>query len=142
MILNIMAEGKTVLEVVDLMPKVKEIFDTNIEMIRENKISLDELVFTRRISKDFGDYDERSTVENHALTQLSKEGKALKAGQILKYVVTNYYHKNAAKRSIPIELATSKTKYDVRRYTELFIEICSSITEPFGMKLSCETRTL
>ncbi|HEX9318585.1 MAG TPA: DNA polymerase domain-containing protein [Nitrososphaeraceae archaeon] len=142
MILNIMAEGKTVLEVVDLMPKVKEIFDTNIEMIRKNKISLDELVFTRRISKDFGDYDERSTVENHALTQLSKEGKALKAGQILKYVVTNYYYKNAAKRSIPIELTTSKTKYDVRRYTELFIETCSSIIEPFGMKLSCETRKL
>lgn len=139
-ILNIMAKGKTVPEVTDLMPKVKEIFDINIQMIRENKISLYDLVFTKRISKDFGDYDERSTVENHALTQLSEGGKSLKAGQILKYVVTNYYNKNAVKRSIPIGLVTSKTRYDVRRYTELFTETCNSITEPFGMKISNETQ--
>jgi DNA polymerase-2 len=139
-ILNIMAKGKTILEVTDLMPKVKEIFDINIQMIRENKISLYDLVFTKRISKDFGDYDERSTVENHALTQLSEGGKSLKAGQILKYVVTNYYNKNAVKRSIPIGLVTSKTRYDVRRYTELFTETCNSITEPFGMKISNETQ--
>ena len=130
-----MAEGETVQEVKDLMPKVRETFDTNIKMIRKRRISLEELVFTKRISKDFGDYDKRSTVENHALSQLDLAGKSLKAGQILKYVITNYYHKNAAKRSVPIELTSSKTNYDVWRYSQLLTEACNSITQPFGTTL-------
>lgn len=138
LILNIMAEGKTVREVKDLMPKVKETFDVNIKLIRERRVSLEELVFTKRISKDFGDYDERSTVENHALSQLDVEGKSLRAGQILKYVITNYYHKNAIKRSVPIELTTSKTNYDVRRYSKLLAETCNSVTQPFGVTLFVE----
>jgi DNA polymerase elongation subunit (family B) len=138
LILDIMAEGETVQEVKDLMPKVREIFDVNIKLIKKRRISLEELVFTKRISKDFGDYDERSTVENHALSQLDLAGKSLKAGQILKYVITNYYHKNTAKRSVPIELTSSKTNYDVCRYSQLLAETCNSVTQPFGTTLLAE----
>jgi len=135
LILDIMAEGETVQEVKELMPKVRETFDFNISLIRNKRVSLEELVFTKRISKDFANYDKRSTVENHALSQLDLAGKSLKAGQILKYVITNYYHKNAAKRSVPIELVTSKTSYDVCRYSQLLTEACNSVTQPFGTTL-------
>jgi DNA polymerase-2 len=135
LILDIMAEGETVQEVKELMPKVRETFDFNIRLIRKRRVSLEELVFTKRISKDFANYDKRSTVENHALSQLDLAGKSLKAGQILKYVITNYYHKNVAKRSVPIELVTSKTSYDVCRYSQLLTEACNSVTQPFGTTL-------
>jgi hypothetical protein len=69
------------------------------------------------------------------------EGKHLKAGQILRYVITDFYHSkkyskyNNRRRTLPIELINEKTTttiYDVRRYTELLAETCNSVTKPFG----------
>jgi DNA polymerase-2 len=69
---------------------------------------------------------------------LKNTGKLLKAGQILKYVITDYYRKNSRKRSVPFELINSKTMYDAKRYCELLTETCNSVTEPFGLKLISE----
>ena len=69
---------------------------------------------------------------------VSGGGKSLRAGQILKYVVTDYYRKHSKKRSIPIELANSETKYDVKRYCELLEEVTNTVTEPFGLSLKSE----
>ena len=43
----------------------------------------------------------------------------MRSGQILQFVITDYYRKNSRKRSIPVELITDKTSYDKRRYVEL-----------------------
>lgn len=56
----------------------------------------------------------------------------------MKYVITYYYRKNSIKRSIPVELVNSKTVYDAKRYSELLVETCNSVTEPFGLKLTNE----
>jgi DNA polymerase-2 len=114
-------------------------------------IPLEELVFTKRLSKNSNEY-QRDTIENNALSLLEIEGKSLKAGEILKYVITNYYHhynnrnsqSSGNKRAVPIELIddektanTTATTYDVRRYTQLLAETCNSVTEPFGYTITC-----
>ena len=136
LILNMMAEGNTVNEVIQMMPKIKEVFSTCLQVLRDGKVPLEELVFTKRTSKDFGDYQSRNTVENNALSQLAKKGKLMKAGQILKYIITgDATGDNKKIRSIPIELVTSKTKYNAKRYCQLLCETVNSVTEPFGLKV-------
>ena len=68
------------------------------------------------------------------------EGKHLKAGQILKYVMTDYYyskHYSKRRRAMPVELIDKNaTTYDIRKYIELLAETCKSVTEPFGYTLT------
>jgi DNA polymerase-2 len=135
-ILNIMSEANSIKEVRDLMPKVRDIFQMHLELLKYGKVSINDLVLTKRISKNVDEYENRNTVELDALLQLKNAGKSPKAGQILKYVITDYYRKNSRKRSIPVELVNSKTVYDTKRYSELLVETCNSVTEPFGLKLT------
>jgi DNA polymerase elongation subunit (family B) len=115
--------------------------------LKEGKVPLEELVFTKQLSKDSPDYV-MNTCESAALRQLQSEGKSLHAGEVLQYVITDYYNKNKNKRpnrrAMPIEMIDSDnnnnnnnnnnitTAYDARRYTELLAEEVRSITEPFG----------
>lgn len=138
-ILNIMSEANSIKEVRDLMPKVRKFFQTNLELLRYKKVPINDLVLTKRISKDVDEYKNRNTVELDALLQLKHAGKSLKSGQILKYVLIDYYRKNSRKRSVPVELINSKTVYDAKRYSELLVETCNSVTEPFGLKLTNES---
>jgi len=137
-ILNIMSEANSIKEVRDLMPKVRKFFQMHLELLRYKKVPINDLVLTKRISKDVDEYKNRNTVELDALLQLKHAGKSLKSGQILKYVLTDFYRKNSRKRSVPVELINSKTVYDAKRYSELLVETCNSVTEPFGLKLTNE----
>ena len=137
-ILNIMSEANSIKEVRDLMPKVRKFFQLHLELLRYKKVPINDLVLTKRISKDVDEYENRNTVELDALLQLKHAGKSLKSGQILKFVLTDYYRKNSRKRSVPVELINSKTVYDAKRYSELLVETCNSVTEPFGLKLTNE----
>lgn len=137
-ILNIMSEANSIKEVRDLMPKVRKFFQMHLELLRYKKVPINDLVLTKRISKDVDEYKNRNTVELDALLQLKHAGKSLKSGQILKYVLIDYYRKNSRKRSVPVELINSKTVYDAKRYSELLVETCNSVTEPFGLKLTNE----
>ena len=108
-----------------------------VQLLKENKVPIDELAFTKRLSKDSNNYQNRNTVESNALAKLNNEGKFLEAGEILQYVITDYYRiRSKNNRSIPIELINERTCYDVKRYIELLTEACNSIVEPFGLKFT------
>ena len=133
-----MATGDNVNEVKTLMPKVKDTFDKYIRLLKENDVQLEELVFTKRLSKNSNNYQHRNTIENNALMKLNSEGKFLSAGEVLQYIITDYYQTGSKNsRAIPIEMIDKGTSYsyDVRRYTELLTQTCNSVTEPFGLKL-------
>jgi DNA polymerase elongation subunit (family B) len=138
LILNTLSEANTINEVKSMFPKIHRIFQTHLRFLKERRVSLNELAFTKRISKNYNEYEDRNTVEHNAILNLSGGGKSLKAGQILKYIVTDYYRKNSKKRSIPIELINSRTKYDIKRYSELLREVTNTITEPFGLTMSID----
>jgi len=145
-ILKVMAtDGNTINEVKALLPtKINDIFQKYVVVLKEQKLPIEELVLTKRLSKDTGEYQNRNTIESDALRLLKSEGKSLKAGEILKYVITDYYFQNRKtgrsrnNRAIPIELLDDDktSSYDVTRYIELLAKTCNSVTEPFGNTLT------
>jgi DNA polymerase elongation subunit (family B) len=94
-------------------------------------VPLAELVFTKMLSKDARAYSV-DTAETGAIYRLEDEGRSMRAGQVLQYVITEYYRKNSRKRSVPVELINERTTYDARRYIELLADVCNAVTEPFG----------
>jgi DNA polymerase I len=130
-ILEIMAQGNNVKEVRARMPEVKHVFQKYKQQLKEGRVPLVDLIFTKMLSKDANAYT-ANTAETGAIYQLQDEGKSMQAGQILQYVITDYYRKNSRKRTIPVALINEKTTYDSRRYAELLATVCNSITEPFG----------
>ncbi|WP_415282927.1 DNA polymerase domain-containing protein [Candidatus Nitrososphaera sp. FF02] len=133
--LKIMAQGDNVAQVKVLMPQVQALFDDYCQQLRNDQVPVTDLVFTKSLSKDAKEY-KVSTVETGAVAQLDDEGKEMRAGQVLRYVITDYGRKNKRKRSIPVELIDENTSYDVKRYIALLAETGNSVTEPFGCKLA------
>src|SRR5215469_11204542 len=104
------------------MPKVKDSFDKYVRLLKENNVGLEELIFTKRLSKNSNNYQQRNTVENNALKKLNREGKSLRAGEVLQYIITDYYQtRSKNNRAIPVEIIDKRTAYDVKRYTELLL---------------------
>ena len=93
-VLEIMAKGNNINEVKALIPKVVDICYKYVQLLKENKVPLDELAFTKRLSKDSNKYQHRNTIESNALAMLNNEGKFLKAGETLQYLITDYLSKN------------------------------------------------
>ena len=138
-ILEIMASGNTINEVIVLMPKVRDIFQKYVRLLKERNVPLEQLIFTKRLSKDYSEYQiKRNTVESTAINLLHKEGKSLKAGELLRYIITDFYQRSSTIRAVPIELIDKQkgTTYDIRRYIELLAEMCNSVTESFKYTLS------
>jgi DNA polymerase elongation subunit (family B) len=70
--------------------------------LKAKRVPIEELVFTKRLSNDSNEYQHRDTLENSALCLLEDEGKYLKAGEILKYVTTDYYNNNTNRKTTNI----------------------------------------
>lgn len=118
-VLKIMASGDTVEAVKALMPEVQETFQRYACMLKDGKVPIEDLLFTKHASKDADQYEERNTAEHSSMAKLAEERKVLKAGQALRYVITDYYSRNPARRTVPEELISEKTAYDAKMYLEL-----------------------
>ena len=139
-ILEIMSIGSSIKEVRALMPEVSQHLEKYKHMLKDRTIPIEDLAFSKRRSKDFNEYDHnRNTTENDAMVQLSKEGKSLIGGQILRYIITNHNgRKERGRAAIPLETIDENTTYDVDRYTELLAQTCNSVIEPFGYNIPVE----
>jgi DNA polymerase I len=128
-VLKIMAGGNTIAEVRALMPQVQATFARYARLLKDRRVLIDDLVFSKSVSKDTGQHSERNTVENDALGRLAREGKMLKAGQTLRYIISDYVN---GRKATPQELVDERTAFDPDRYIELLAQVCNSVTEPFG----------
>ncbi|MGC2563820.1 MAG: DNA polymerase domain-containing protein [Nitrososphaeraceae archaeon] len=140
-ILHIIASGNNIKEVGRLIPYVNEHFQKYKQLLKEDKsISLEDLAFSKRRSKDLNEYQiNRNTIENDAMRRLNKEGRSLIGGQILRYIITDY--RGGKRSAIPLEIIDENTTYDKERYTELLVQICNSVIEPFGYTVSIDNHT-
>jgi DNA polymerase-2 len=129
-VLRIMAAGNTIAEVRALMPKVQDTFAKYSRLLKDRRVQVDDLIFVKNISKDTDQHSERNTVENDALRRLAKEGRMLKAGQTLRYIISDYG--KDVRKATPLELVDERTAFDPDRYIELLAQTCNSVTEPFG----------
>jgi DNA polymerase elongation subunit (family B) len=136
-----MAKGDTVNQVRALMPEIQGLFCKYATMLKERRVALEDLVFTKALSKDYEEYFDRNTLGKNAIEQLAAEGRTMKGGQAICYIIVDY-RKEAKKRTLPVELINDKTTYDARRYIELLAEVGNAVTEPFGYRLSTSVATL
>lgn len=64
-----------------LLPtKVNDIFLKYAIALKEGRVPIEELAYTKRLSKNSSEYHNRDTIENSTLHLLENEGKYLKAG--------------------------------------------------------------
>lgn len=133
-ILEILAQGTSISDIKQnkLSLIIKKIKD-NLSLLKYRKVDPERLIFTKLLSKDYNQYHNRNTLENSAIKQLELNGEYLKAGQVLQYVIIDY-NGPLLKRVLPIQLLDDITNYyDIKRYSELLIDICNNIIKPFGI---------
>ncbi len=138
-VLKMMARANTIAEVRELMPQIKDLFGRHSQLLMDRRVAIEELVFTKQVSKDTSEHQDRNTIENDALRRLAEEGRPLKAGQVIRYVIADY---ERGRKAVPIELASDKTTYDPARYVELLAQVCNSVTAPFGYTLDPDQKQL
>ena len=125
-ILELFATADNIKQVQDLLPRAKEIYQNYCNLLHQGKAPIDELAFTTRTSKDANEY-KVNTIQSDVLWQLKEQGEHTRAGQKVRYVITDYSKKK--KRSVPEDM--NPDRYDVKRYAELLTECCYAITKPF-----------
>jgi DNA polymerase elongation subunit (family B) len=115
-ILEILAHGNLIL---DIKQNKLSLIIKNIEnylfLLKNRKVELEDLIFTKILSKNYNHYTNRNTLENGGIRQLELSGEYLKAGQILQYIVTEY-SESLLQRVVLIQLVDQRTTYDVKRY--------------------------
>jgi DNA polymerase elongation subunit (family B) len=131
-LLQAISRFNSVEEIKQSIHALDDIYNKYQNFIFSRKVSHSDLAFTKRISKDADEYSSRNTVENCVIKILSSNGKSLRAGEEIKYVITDFYAKNPLERALPIELIDkSHFKYDEKRYSELLSEMYKSINKFF-----------
>ena len=118
-LLETLATANNKKELKERIPEINFIYKKYISSLRERQVPVTDLIFTKQLSKNYNEYENRNTVENNAIKILASEKEYLKAGQLLKYVIVDYKRRKA----IPYQLINDKTLYDVERYSELLTEI-------------------
>ncbi len=111
--------------------KGMQIFNDYAKQIEEHNVPAQELLITRRLSKDLDDYFSRRQLSVSAARKLEREGLKLKAGQSVSYVITKY-KSTGSNRAVPEELVDS-VDYDTQRYVELLADSCTTILSPLGV---------
>ena len=137
-ILDIISTGNSIKDVKkNQIPKAIKKIKIFLSLLKNHEVELNDLVFTKQLSKDHNQYKNKNTLENSAIKQLEMNGEKLKAGQTVQYIIKNYYDKSLLKRTIPVQLIDSKTEndnnYDVKKYSELLINTCNTVLQPFGI---------
>ncbi len=127
--LRILAKANSIKEAEARIPECVQVFLEYAERLDHHEVPATELVFTTNLSKGPDEYA-TMTVQHSAVKRLTKEGAQLHAGEGIRYVITDYGGRDS-RRSTPVDMLESASKYDARRYVELLAETCSSILEPF-----------
>ena len=134
-VLKIMSNADSIQDIkqnkLSLITKQIDVF---LSLLKERKVLHEDLIFTKILSKDYNQYNDRNTLENSVLKQLELNGEYLKAGQILRYIITDY-DGSLLKRAVPIQLIDHRINYDRKRYSKLLIDTCNTVLKPFGILL-------
>ena len=133
-ILELLAKGNSIKDIKhDKLSLIIKKIKKYLSLLKYRKIDTENLIFTKLLSKDYNQYNNRNTVENSAIKQLELNGEYVKAGQVLQYIIIDY-NGPLLKRVVPIQLLNNKTNYyDIKKYSELLIDSCNTLLKPFGI---------
>lgn len=107
------------------------IFNEFAKKIEQHDVPPLELLITRRLSKNPGEYFSKRQLSVNAAERLEEQGLKLKAGQSVSYLITRY-KTPGRNRALPGHLAEN-AEYDSARYVELLADCCATILSPFGV---------
>ena len=134
--LSVLSEANDSSEFIALIPKALKVMRTYVTMLRTSKVSVEDLVLEKRLSKSPGEYTnhvEQAIAAGH----LAKEGGVVHGGQFISYVVTNGASRIPDNRAIPIELLDERAHYDSEEYVTLLLSSGMNLLLPFGYDLKC-----
>jgi DNA polymerase-2 len=150
-ILTLLSQARNIEEGRRMIPDCIGIFLRYAKAILDQHVPIEEMVFTRNLSKKPDEYKSRTLVSSVANQLVQEEGMELHAGETVRYVITNYYESGSATRSrrrrrrrraIPFDLIVDhndgSTRYDAGRYVELLAEACATVLEPFRSDCGAE----
>jgi DNA polymerase elongation subunit (family B) len=118
-----------------LIPKALKTVEEYAGKLRNSQIPIEDLVFTRSLSKEPGEYSHK-VPQAIAAQLLKSEGGSVHAGQQVNYILTVDSSKRDETSSTAPELADENTVIDHRRYVDLLISSTANLLLPFGYNRS------
>jgi len=114
-----------------LIPETLGVLREYVSMLREGQVSFDDLVISRSLSKNPGEYT-HTVPQAIAARRLVKEGGSVHAGQQVRYILTQDPFNEAKTTAFPPELVDEHTVYNWRRYVDLLVSSTADLLLPFG----------
>ena len=114
-----------------LIPEALGIVKSYANLIRDGAVPVEELTIEKRLSKDLSEY-QNMVPQAIAAQHLSREGKAIHAGQTINYIITYNRSRVTQNRALPAELVGENYPIDSERYVDLLLASAANILLPFG----------
>ena len=131
-ILELLGRGNSVEDVKSVLPEALILLKSYVEIIRDGRAPLSDLVITNQLSKNYNEY-KNNISQASAVKQLADEGLELMAGQSISYVITKFISRVPGEKVRPVELLDSSVSYDKDRYIKLLVRGASEILQSFGL---------
>ena len=101
-----------------------------VEEIRSGTVPLEQLVITKRVSREVEEYSDRKNESLDALKQLKAAGFRVPPGEMIEYVVLA-----KDRRTRPAQFLDGDEAYDEGKYVDLVLRATSELLAPFGYDL-------
>jgi len=123
--LEILARAPTADDLHEYIPIASAVVEKTIKALRENQISLEDLVITKKLSRDLENYRTPSQAARAAM-QLVKAGKHVSAGQRVKFLLTRG---GSGVSAWGLEETFDIRRIDIHKYKKLTIKAGKTILD-------------
>jgi DNA polymerase-2 len=110
-----------------LIPEALRILERFVDLLRERKIPLEDLVIVRNLSKNPDEYT-HEVPQAIAARHLVAQGGSVHAGQQVSYILTS----DRTRTALPPEVVGEDTVYDSERYVDLLCSSAANLLLPLG----------
>lgn len=131
--LQVLADACTREELVARVPRVIEIACTYADALKSGQVPYQELIITRRLSKDPKAYS-RDTLLAIAAKELIGRGVELSPGESIQYIITEEHADAVCDRVRAYVDNRGREPYDVDKYNELLLRAVETVLSPLGIE--------
>jgi DNA polymerase-2 len=121
----------TTADVETLVPALLDIGRNAVAMLRSGKVNPMELVMRRHITKEAGEYTNKS-VSAVVANLIEEMGVHLAAGETIEFILIDQTGKKKPEKAKPLALYAFEDGYDIGYYTDLTLKAVESLLSPFG----------
>ncbi len=130
--LQVLASAKSREELQTLVPRVIEIACAYADALRSGQVPYQDLVITKRLSRDPMTYS-KDTLLAIAARELLGSGVELSPGESIQYIITEEHADAVCDRARAFVHYRGREPYDVDKYTELLLRAVETVLTPLGI---------